>query len=182
MSGHSKWSQIKHKKAVVDAKRSKEFSKLARLITVESRLCGGDTSSPSLKTIVDKAKAANMPKENIERAVQKGAGGGDVSLEHVAYELYGPGGVAIIITATTDSKNRTVQELKHLLSELGYTLAEPGSAQWAFTVVGGVWTPSITLPLSEADHELLQELVASLYEHDDVEEVFTNATQDSPLT
>jgi YebC/PmpR family DNA-binding regulatory protein len=176
MSGHSKWSQIKHKKAVVDAKRSKEFSKLARLITVESRLCGGDMSSPSLKTIVDKAKASNMPKENIERAVQKGAGGNGVALERVVYELYGPGGVAIIITATTDSKNRTVQEIKHLLSELGYALAEPGSAQWAFVVVDGVWTPSVTLPLSESDWGLLQELVASLYDYDDVEEVFTNAT------
>jgi YebC/PmpR family DNA-binding regulatory protein len=176
MSGHSKWSQIKHKKAVVDAKRSKEFSKLARLITVESRLCSGDMSSPSLKTIVDKAKAANMPKENIERAVQKGAGGSGVALEHVTYELYGPGGVAIIITATTDSRNRTVQEIKHLLSELGYALAEPGSAQWAFAVVDGMWTPSVTLPVSEGDWELLQELVASLYDHDDIEEVFTNAT------
>jgi hypothetical protein len=108
MAGHSKWSQIKHKKAVVDAKRGKEFSKLARLITVESRLCGGDTSSPSLKTIMDKAKAANMPKENIERAVLKGAGGGGESLERAMYEFYGPGGVAVIVTVTTDNTNRNV--------------------------------------------------------------------------
>lgn len=174
MSGHSKWSQIKHKKAVVDAKRSKEFSKLARLITVESRLCKGDMSSPSLKTIVDKAKGANMPKENIERAVQKGAGGSGENVERVTYELYGPGGVALLITTTTDNKNRTVQELKHVLSELGYALAEPGSAQWAFALVEGVWTPTTTLPLSEGDRERLQELTAALYDHDDVEEVYTN--------
>jgi YebC/PmpR family DNA-binding regulatory protein len=177
MAGHSKWSQIKHKKAVVDAKRSKEFSKLARLITVESRLCGGDLSSPSLITIIDKAKAANMPKENIERAVQKGAGLGGASLEHATYELYGPGGVAVIVTATTDNTNRTVQELKHLLSELGYALAEPGSAQWAFRVTGGSWVPTTTIPLSDNDLTLLQELTDTLYEHDDVEEVFTNSEQ-----
>jgi YebC/PmpR family DNA-binding regulatory protein len=175
MSGHSKWSQIKHKKAVVDAKRSKEFGKLARLITVESRLVSGDVSAPSLKVIVDKAKAANMPKENIERAIAKGAGGDASTTERITYELYGPGGVALLIDTITDNRNRTVQELKHLVSKLGYQMAEPGAASWAFTKEHGEWIPTTTLPLSDEDADRLGDLVDALDEHDDVQQVYTNA-------
>jgi YebC/PmpR family DNA-binding regulatory protein len=175
MAGHSKWAQIKHKKAVVDAKRSKEFGKIARLISVESRLVGGDISSPSLKVLIDKAKAANMPKENIERAVQKGAGVGGQAAEQITYEMYGPGGVAILIDTFTDNRNRTVQELKHLVSELGYQLADPGAAQWAFVKNNMVWTPTTTIPVSDTDAEALDVLVSTLEEHDDVEDVYTNA-------
>lgn len=175
MSGHSKWSQIKHKKAVVDAKRSKEFGKIARLITAESRLVKGDVSSPSLKVLMDKAKAVNMPKENIERAVLKGSGVGGDSADRILYEMYGPGGVALLIEAYTDNRNRTVQELKHLVSLLGYQLADPGAAQWAFTKTGTAWTPSSTITLSDTDTIALDALVTSLEEHGDVEEVYTNA-------
>lgn len=174
MSGHSKWSTIKHKKALVDAKRGKVFSKLARLIAVESKLAGGDTNSPALKTIIQKAKAENMPKENIERAVLKGVGGGGGE-ECVLYELYGPGGVAILVNTLTDNRNRTVSELKHLVSKLGYQLAEPGAAQWAFEKKDGVWVALTTVPIATEDMEKLTGLIEALEEHEDVESIYTNA-------
>jgi YebC/PmpR family DNA-binding regulatory protein len=175
MSGHSKWSTIKHKKAAADAKKGKEFSKLARLIAVESRLAGGNINSPTLKTLIDKAKTVNMPKDNIERAVQKGAGGGADSSESVTYELYGPGGVALLVDTVTDNRNRTVAELKHLVSKLGYQLAEPGAAMWAFTKNGTDWAANIRTPITDEDVESLQTLVEAIEAHDDVEEVYTNA-------
>lgn len=177
MSGHSKWSQIKHKKAVVDAKRSKEFSRLARLIAAESRLAGGDPSSPGVKALVDKAKAANMPKDNIERAIQKGAGGDASAYSFVTYELYGPGGVGIMIDAETDNTNRTVAELKHLVSKLGYELATPGSAAWAFSKTDGEWVATTTLPVADEDAEKLSALVDVLEAHDDVVSVSSNAEE-----
>lgn len=175
MAGHSKWAQIKHKKAAVDAKKSKEFGKIARLIATESRLVGGDANAPSLKVLIDKAKAANMPKDNIERAIQKGAGVGGEAAEEVLYEMYGPGGVAILIEAFTDNRNRTVQELKHLVSELGYQLAGPGSAQWAFSKQNTEWVPTTSTSLSDADTDTLDTLVSKLESHNDVEDVYTNA-------
>jgi YebC/PmpR family DNA-binding regulatory protein len=175
MAGHSKWSQIKHKKAAEDAKRSKEFGRLARLITVESRISRGDVNAPSLKVVIEKAKAANMPKENIERAVAKGIGADGAVLEPVLYELYGPGGVAVLISTLTDNRNRTVQELKHLVSKQGYQLAEPGAAQWAFTKTGTEWTPTTTLPLSDTDAEALATLIDALEAYGDVDVVYTNA-------
>jgi YebC/PmpR family DNA-binding regulatory protein len=175
MSGHSKWSQIKHQKASTDAKKSKEFSRLVRLITVESRLAGGNVSSPSLKTLIEKAKAINMPKDTIERAVAKGKGGDGAELESITYELYGPGGVALLVDTLTDNKNRTVQELKHLVSKQGYALAEPGSASWAFRKEGTAWIATTLAPLSDGDTEALSVLVDALEAHDDVAEVYTNA-------
>ena len=174
MSGHSKWSTIKHKKALVDAKRGKEFSKLARLIAVESKLANGDINSPALKVVIGKAKAANMPKDNIERAVAKGAGGGGGE-ECIMYELYGPGGVAILINTLTDNKNRTFPEIKHLLSKIGYQLAEKGAAAWAFEKEGADWKATTTVPIEDEDTEKLATLVDALEEHDDVESVYTNA-------
>jgi YebC/PmpR family DNA-binding regulatory protein len=177
MSGHNKWSQIKHKKAATDAKRSREFGKLARLLAAESKRVDGDTNNPSLRTAIDRARAANMPKENIERAVERGKSGTGDALEHVLYETYGPGGVAILIDAVTDNRNRTGQELRHLLSELGYALAAPGSASWAFTKdTNGGWTAQTETTLNEEDEAFLTTLLEHLDEHDDVEEVFTNAS------
>jgi len=175
MSGHSKWSTIKHKKAAADAKRGKEFSKLARLITVESKLCGGDPSSPSLKAVIDKAKAANMPKENIERAISKGKGGEGGNMTAITYELYGPGGVAILADTLTDNNNRTNAELKHLVSKLGYQMAEPGAASWAFTKDNMEWVPTTTVPISDDDADKLGTLVDALEDHEDVQNVYTNA-------
>lgn len=174
MSGHSKWSTIKHKKAAQDAKRGKEFSKLARLIAAESRVAQGDTSSPALKTIIEKAKAANMPKDNIERAVQKGLGPGADDTEAITYEMYGPGGCALLIDTVTDNRNRTVAELKHLVSKIGYQLAEPGAAAWAFKKEGVDWIADTTVPVEGEDKEKLDTLLQALEEHDDVEQVYTN--------
>jgi YebC/PmpR family DNA-binding regulatory protein len=176
MAGHSKWKQIKEKKGKEDKKRSKEFSKFARLISVESRLSHGAVDSPNLRTIIERAKAAGLPKENIERAVARGAGVGGDALEQITYETYGPGGVAVLIDTFTDSKNRTSQELKHLLSEMGYALATPGSASWAFSKdAEGTWQPTTTVPLSDEDAEKLDALVEALEARDDVENVATNA-------
>lgn len=176
MAGHSKWKQIKEKKGKEDAKKSREFGKLARMITIESRAAGGSVESPSLKAVIERAKAINMPKENIERAVMRGAGALGASLEQITYEMYGPGGVAILIDTFTDSKNRTAQELKHLVDTLGYSLASPGAASWAFSKDSeGAWSPTTTVPLSAEDAELLEKVIAALEAYGDVETVTTNA-------
>ena len=173
MAGHNKWSKIKHKKAITDARKSNVFGKLVRLIQVEAKKCGGDVNSPGLKAAIDKAKAANMPKDNIERAIKKASEAGDLS--PVTFETYGPGGVGVIIEALTDNNNRTSAEIKHLLSKAGFSLATPGSVSWNFTRDGAEWNPSSTLELSDDDLEKLGTLVETLEEQDDVQDVYTNA-------
>jgi transcriptional/translational regulatory protein YebC/TACO1 len=116
-----------------------------------------------------------MPKESIERAVAKGTDTNAAGLESITYETYGPGGSAIVIEALTDSRNRTAQEMKHLLSELGLALASPGSALWAFEKAGVGYTPKTTVALSESDNEKLLKILETIDSHDDVEEVYTNA-------
>ncbi len=175
MSGHNKWSQIKHKKGAADAAKSNVWGKLSKRISVESKKANGDVTSPSLRTMIETARKANMPKDNIDRAVARGIAADAAALEVVTYETYGPGGAAIIIEALTDSRNRTAQEIKHLLTENGLALASPGSAAWAFEKTGITYTPKTTVPLSESDHERLIELLEKIDAHDDVEEVFTNA-------
>ena len=135
MAGHSKWAGIKHKKAIIDARRGKLFTKLARAITVAAREGGGDPEANSaLGLAVQKARDASMPKDNIERAIAKGTGeGGDVdALQSVLYEGYGPGGVALLIEALTDNRNRTSAEMRHLLAKFGGNLGEPGSVAYLF--------------------------------------------------
>jgi YebC/PmpR family DNA-binding regulatory protein len=135
MSGHSKWHSIKHKKAVVDARRGQHFTKLARAITVAAREGGGDPDgNPALALAVQKARDASMPKDNIERAIAKGTGEGvDADqIETVLYEGYGPGGVALLIEALTDNRNRTGADVRHLLSKHGGNLGEPGSVSYLF--------------------------------------------------
>ncbi len=134
MSGHSKWSSIKHKKGAADAKRGMVFTKLIKEITVAARLGGGDPDgNPRLRTAIQAAKAENMPKENIERAIKKGTGELEgVSYEEVNYEGYGPGGVALLVECLTDNKNRTVADIKHILDRHGGSLGEPGCVSWMF--------------------------------------------------
>ncbi|MEK7123612.1 MAG: YebC/PmpR family DNA-binding transcriptional regulator, partial [Patescibacteria group bacterium] len=134
MSGHSKWSKIKHQKAVTDAKKGKIFSKIARLITLAAREKGGDLqTNAALRTVVEKARACNMPADNIDRAIKKGTGEGkEDALEEVRYEAIGPAGAMFLIEGITDNKNRTTSEIKHLLSERGGRLAEQGSVEWMF--------------------------------------------------
>lgn len=135
MSGHSKWASIKHKKAVVDARRGQHFTKLARAITVAAREGGGDpTANSGLALAIQKARDASMPKDNIERAIAKGTGeGADAEqIETVLYEGYGPGGVALLIEALTDNRNRTGAEMRHILGKYGGNLGEPGSVSYLF--------------------------------------------------
>ncbi len=137
MSGHSKWAQIKHQKATADLKRGKIFSKLASAITLASRIDSNPESNPQLRLLVEKAKSVAMPKENIERAIKRGSSQeGGAQLEEVMLEAYGPKGSAIIIQAASDNKNRTISELKHILSYHNVKPAEPGSVIWMFKEVG----------------------------------------------
>jgi len=138
MSGHSKWSTIKRKKGAADAKRGKLFSKIIKEITVSARLGGGDiNSNPRLRTAVNLAKAENMPKENIERAVKKGTGELEgVTYDELIYEGYGPGGVAMMLEVMTDNKNRTVADVRHIFSKHNGSLGEAGCVSWMFEKKG----------------------------------------------
>jgi YebC/PmpR family DNA-binding regulatory protein len=179
MSGHNKWSKIKHKKAATDAQKSKIFSKHSALIAMESRKAGGDTSLPNLAAAIERAKKDSMPKENIERAVAKGAGTGGAALEEVTYEGYGPGGVAMLIQAVTDNNNRTASEIRHLFSKNGLELGTPGSAAWAFTKQSdGTFVPTTPLELDEATGEQLAQFVEQLEDNDDVTNIYTTADSD----
>src|ERR671918_2498987 len=135
MSGHSKWSSIKHRKAAADAKRGQLFTKLARAITVAAREGGGDPEANyTLGAAIEKAKGYSMPKDNIQRAIDRGtgAGGADEAIERVVYEGYGPGGAAILVEALTDNRNRTSAEVRHAFTKHGGNLGEPGSVAWIF--------------------------------------------------
>lgn len=138
MSGHSKWSTIKHKKAATDAKRGKMFTRIAKELTIAARSGGGDpTTNNALRLILAKAKAANMPKDNIERAIKRGTGeleGGE--LVEAIYEVYGPHGIAILIEAVTDNRNRAIADIRHSVSKYGGTMADAGSVAWQFTRKG----------------------------------------------
>jgi YebC/PmpR family DNA-binding regulatory protein len=138
MAGHSKWAQVKHKKAVVDARKGKLFSKLSREISVASRLGGGNPDmNPRLRLAIEKAKEVNMPSDNIKRAIMKGTGElPGASYEEARYEGYGPGGVAIMIDVMTDNRNRTISEIRHIMSKHGGNIAEAGSVTWVFQKKG----------------------------------------------
>src|SRR6201996_6832313 len=141
MSGHSKWASIKHKKAVVDARRGQHFTKLARAITVAAKEGGGDPEGNSgLALAIQKARDASMPKDNIERAIAKGTGeGADAdNIETVLYEGYGPGGVALLVEALTDNRNRTGADMRHIFSKHNGNLGEPGSGAYLFDKKGTV--------------------------------------------
>ena len=141
MSGHSKWHTIKHKKGAADAKRGKIFTRLIKELTVAARGGGGDVDmNPRLRTIVNEAKASNMPRENIERAIRRGTGEEPgVSYEEILYEGYGPGGVAIMIQTLTDNKNRTVGEIRHMLAKYNGNLAAENSVAWMFSRKGQIF-------------------------------------------
>jgi YebC/PmpR family DNA-binding regulatory protein len=155
MSGHSKWSSIKHKKAVKDARKGKLFTKLIKEITVAARMGGGDiNANPRLRTAVLAARASSMPSDNIDRAVKKGTGELEgVSYEEVTYEGYGPGGAAIMVQVVTDNKNRTVSEIRRLFTKHGGNLGESGCVAWMFDKKG-----HITVDGSSVDEEKLMTL------------------------
>jgi len=155
MSGHSHWAGIKYKKAAVDAKRGKMWSKVSRMIIVAAKSGGGDPSANlSLRYAIDKAKAANMPKETIEKAIKKGTGEVEgVNFVEVLYEGYGPGGVAIMVEALTDNRNRTAPEIKRLFEEHGSSIGTSGCVNWMFSKKG-----LVTVSTADADEDELLEI------------------------
>ena len=159
MAGHSKWAQIKRKKAVTDARRGKLWTKLLKEVTVAARLGGGDPEGdPRLRVAVQEAKANNVPNANIERAIKKGTGeleGG--ALDEITYEGYGPGGVAILVEAMTDNRNRTVSEIRHIFARNGGNLGEAGCVSWIFSKRG-----QFAIPDRSIDEDSLMELVLDL--------------------
>lgn len=177
MSGHSKWSTIKHKKGAADAKRGKIFSKLIKEITIAARLGGGDPdSNPRLRSAISSAKAENMPKENMERAIKKGTGELEgVNYEEVSYEAYGPGGVAVLVECLTDNKNRAVAELKYIMDRHGGSLGEPGCVSWIFKKRG-----LIVLDRQGVDEEKLLEVALDAGAEDVKEEDSTFEVHTEP--
>lgn len=156
MSGHSKWSSIKHKKAATDSKRGKIFTKLIKEITVAARMGGGDLDmNPRLRSAVQAAKSDNMPKDNIERAIKKGTGELEgVNYEEIIYEGYGPGGAAVLVESLTDNKNRTVADIRSIFGKNGGNLGENGCVAWMFDKKG-----YITLPKEKVDEDTLMSIV-----------------------
>jgi len=171
MSGHSKWSTIKHKKAREDAKRGKAFTKLIREITVSAREGGGDPEgNPRLRSAVQAAKAANMPSDNIKRAIQRGTGElPGVTYEEVSYEGYGPSGVAMMLEVLTDNRNRTTAEVRHLFSKYGGNLGENGCVAWLFTRKGQILVSRSATPDEDVLLEAALEAGADDLESDDAE-------------
>jgi YebC/PmpR family DNA-binding regulatory protein len=155
MSGHSKWSTIKHKKAAKDAKRGKLFSKLIKEITVAAKIGGGDiNANPRLRTAVNTAKSSSVPNDNIDRAIKKGTGEIEgIEYEEIQYEGYGPGGAAVLVSVLTDNRNRTVSEVRHLFSRFGGNMGESGCVAWMFQKRG-----TIVVDKSAADEEKLMEV------------------------
>jgi len=175
MSGHNKWSKIKHKKAATDAHKGKLFSKHSSLITMEVKRAGGNPEAANVVAAIERAKKDSMPKENIERAVAKGTGSDANELEEVLFEGYGPGGVALLIQAVTDNNNRTAPEIRHLFTKAGLELGTPGSAAWAFTKTDEGYTPNAPMELDDATGERLAEFIETIEEHDDVTNVYSVA-------
>ncbi len=176
MSGHSKWSTIKRKKAVIDAKRGKIFTKLIKEITVAAKIGGGDVdSNPRLRLVVDNAKSANMPMDNIERAIKKATGELEgVTYLELMYEGYGPSGVAFLVECLTDNKNRTVAEVRHLLTKYGNGLGESGSVAWMFDRKGIITLPSQGKSEDDILEIVLEAGADDLQTEDEYFEVTTN--------
>ena len=148
---------------------------MVKLITTEAKKAQGNMQSPGLRNAIEKAKAANVPNDNIERAIKKSSEGG-ASMEAITYEAYGPGGCALVIEALTENRNKAAAEIKHILSDNGYALAGIGAATWAFSRTPDMeWLPQTTIPLSDEDGEKLSELIDALEECDEVQDVYTNA-------
>lgn len=176
MAGHSKWNNIKNRKAAVDAKKAKVFSEISKKIRIAVKEGGsGDpASNASLRLLLDKARSANMPNEKVKRAIDCGLGkGANGQIKEIVYEAFGPGGVGMLIVVFTDNVNRTSAELRNILSKAGGSLAGPGSAMYMFTRQNdGSFTANIKMPIDGNYKESLIQLVDQLLEHDDIEDVF----------
>lgn len=182
MSGHNKWSQLKHQKGATDKKRGVLFSKLLAAITAAAKTEQDPNFNPRLRTAIEKAKENLVPAENIERAVKRAAESGE-GIKELIIEAYGPGGIAILIEATTDNRNRTIAEVKHVITEHNGKWAESGSVRWAFNppaAQGGVgdateWQPKFPQDISDIDRTALASLVTAIEDHGDIQRIFTNA-------
>jgi YebC/PmpR family DNA-binding regulatory protein len=172
MSGHSKWSKVKHQKATTDVVKSAAFTKATHAIMIAAREGGG----ARLRLAIERARAVNMPKENIERAVARAAGEGGVTLEQITYEAYGPGGIAMLIETATDNRNRSVSEIKNLIERAGGTLTSPGGVAYIFD--GTMPKPGMAIAASPDIREKVERLIAELEALDDVLRVFTNLSYD----
>ena len=182
MSGHSHWAKIKHKKTAADEKKGQVFSKLAREIQVATREKGGDPNfNPRLRLVIERAKSLRLPAENIERAIKKGAGtvGGE-KLEEVTFEAFGLGGIAIIIEGITDNKNRTLGEIKQILSQYNAKLAGEGGVKWMFERKINQesntleWVPKQEIQIDEKLKESCEKFFGALDENESVQEIYSN--------
>jgi len=176
MSGHSHSKTIKHRKDAVDAKRGKIFSKISRLISVAAKEKGGDPeTNPKLKLAIEKAKSSNMPKDNVEKAIKRGTGQLEgIKIEEFVYEAYGPAGTALIIEGITDNKNRTLAEIKNILSRFNGKLANSGSVKYLFDKKGEDWLAKYPLEIDLKTKEQVEKLFEALDENEDVQEIYSN--------
>lgn len=179
MAGHSKWSTIKRKKGAADAKRGKIFAKLAKEISVAAKMGGGDpNANPRLRTVLLTARGHNMPSDNVDRAIKKGTGElPGVTYEEIRYELYGPGGVALIADVLTDNKNRTISELRHLVSKMGGNMAETGAVAWNFDPQGLLIIPAEGISEEEMFEKAIEAGAEDIEAEGDFYEVQTAFTQ-----
>lgn len=178
MSGHNKWSKIKHKKAATDSAKSKIFSKFSKLIQVAVKAANGDANSASVVSVVDSAKKENVPKDVIDRAIKKASSADAADLQEVMYEGFGPAGVGLLIKAVTDNTNRTVTEVKTILTKNGGSFAATGAVSWGFTMNADrdwVANEGTELQLEESDETKLENIIDLLEESDDITDVYHNA-------
>lgn len=171
MSGHSKWSQIKHKKGISDQKKGQLFSKLAKKISIVAKGSADPTSNYKLQSVIDEARSFNMPKENIERAIKRASEKEAVALSEVIIQAMGPGGIAVVIEGITDNKNRTLNEIKHVLAENDFKMVPENSLNWMF---GLDWTPNMPIEIDPVVQEKLDKLFEELDNNNDVENLHTN--------
>lgn len=176
MSGHSHFSTIKHKKEITDSRRGKIFSKMAKIISIAAHKGGDPDINSSLRLAIDKAKKVNMPNDNIQRAIKRGTGEDkSTQLEEITYEAYGPNATALIIETITDNKNRTVSEIKHILSNHNGKMAESGSVKYMFNKQGEEWIPKYSTDISDENlKNKLTKLFEELDENEDVKDIYSN--------
>jgi YebC/PmpR family DNA-binding regulatory protein len=172
MSGHSKWSQIKHKKGATDQKRGALFSKLLKAVSVAAKDNPDPNFNPRLRTTIETARKANVPNDNIERAIKRSSE--EKELEEIILEAYGPEKSALVLFCITDNRNRTVAEVRHLIEELGLKPASQGSVLWSFEQHDGAWQPKFKQPVSEEAKQKISEILETLEAHEDVQSVITN--------
>lgn len=179
MAGHSKWNNIKNRKAAQDQKKSKAFFEVVHMIRIAVKQAqdGNPDTNPALRLALDKARAVNMPKENIQRAIDRALGQGEFgkNIQEVVYEGYGPGGVGYLVVAATDNVQRTASNVKFLFSRHGGSLGGPGSVMYMFARSGAEFTPTIPMPVSAELQTQIEDFTDALLEDEDIEEVYTNA-------